>query len=31
MDGIELLIGLVLFFAMYVAWVIESDDWNDWF
>lgn len=29
MDAIEFLIGLVLLFAMYVAWVLESEDWND--
>lgn len=29
MDALECLIGLVLLFAMYVAWVFEGDDWNE--
>lgn len=29
MDALECLIGLVLLFAMYVAWAFEGDDWNE--
>lgn len=28
-DEIECLIGIVLLFVMYVAWIFESDDWNE--
>ncbi len=28
-DEIECLIGIVLLFVMYVAWVVESDDWDE--
>lgn len=29
MDEIECLIGIVLLFVMYVAWIFESDDWDE--
>lgn len=28
-DEIECLIGIVLLFVMYVAWIFESDDWDE--
>lgn len=28
-DEIECLIGIVLLFVMYVAWLFESDDWDE--
>ena len=28
-DEIECLIGIVLLFVMYVAWMFESDDWDE--
>ena len=28
-DEIECLIGIVLLSVMYVAWIFESDDWDE--
>lgn len=28
-DEIECLIGIVLLFVMNVAWIFESDDWDE--
>lgn len=28
-DEIECFIGIVLLFVMYVAWIFESDDWDE--
>lgn len=28
-DEIECLIGIVLLFVTYVAWIFESDDWDE--
>lgn len=28
-DEIECLIGIVLLFVMYVAWIFGSDDWDE--
>lgn len=28
-DEIECVIGIVLLFVMYVAWIFESDDWDE--
>lgn len=28
-DEIECLIGIVQLFVMYVAWIFESDDWDE--
>lgn len=28
-DEIECLIGIVPLFVMYVAWIFESDDWDE--
>lgn len=28
-NEIECLIGITMLFVMYVAWIVECDDWNE--